>query len=391
MMVTDNEKREIAQVLSSHVTRQIPATMDLWPTIQERLTERTMPVGTSKRGSSGGVRRGFVIAAVSLLVMMSGIAVAAAAAPQVRDALARLLSGNGPGTGFAMSGDGKEIVLQPPPPFRVAALGYIPTGLTHRATSYVPAQQPGGPQLSAISSADDGPIASPGTGGSAIPDPARRARDLDIVQRLSTEAESGGALWLRYFSPSDERSVEITELSAKPGQVLPAGEQLTIAGNPATIQQQGNDMILTLVAYGTHVTIQTNLSRAEAVKIAQSLRWQPVQPTVTPLPTLVPSVATANAEAVTSRLPKADPAKIIATIQDDGAVVIAAPTPLCPNGSLLDLDGKQFVWNGNVYVLNTNAEGGSAVSSTTFHAQAPPPSAIDALVNALFRACRSPG
>ncbi|MGI8687737.1 MAG: hypothetical protein ACR2M3_04080 [Thermomicrobiales bacterium] len=391
MMATDNEKREIVQALSSHVTRQIPATMDLWPTIQERMTERTMPADVSKRGSSGGVRRGFVIAAVFLLVMMSGIAVTAAAITQVRDVLARLLPGNGSGTGFAMSGDGKEFILQPPPPFRVATLGYIPAGLTQRATSYVPAQQPGVPQLPAISSAGDGSIASPGAAGSAAPNPSRQARDLDMVQRLSAEAEGGGALWFRYFSPSDDRSVEITELSAKPGQMLPAGERLMISGNPATIQQQGGDTILTLVAYGTRVTIQTNLGRTETVKVAQSLHWQAVQPTVTPRPTLIPSVATADAEAAARRLPKADPAKVIATIQSDGAVVMSFAAPLCPNGSLLDLDGKQFVWNGNIYVLNTNAEGGYGVSSTTLLALAPPPSVINALVNTLFRACRPQG
>lgn len=385
MMATDNEKREIAQALSSHVTRQIPATMDLWPTIQERLTERAMPAG---------VRRGFVIAAVSLLVMMSGIAVAAAAVPQVRDALARLLSGNGLGTGFAMSGDGKEFILQPPPPFQVATLGYIPAGLTQRATSYVPAQQPGVPQLPAISSAGAGsygPIASPGAAGSAAPNPSRQARDLDMVQRLSAEAEGGGALWFRYFSPLDDRSVEITELSAKPGQMLPTGERLMVSGNPATIQRQGGDTILTLVAYGTRITIQTNLDRTETVKVAQSLHWQAVQPTVTPRPTLIPSVATADAEAAARRLPRADPAKVIATIQPDGAVVMSFAAPLCPNGRLLDLDGKQFVWNGNIYVLDTNAEGGYGISSTTLLAPAPPPSVINALVNTLFRACRPQG
>jgi len=180
----------------------------------------------------------------------------------------------------------------------------------------------------------------------------------------------------------------VTEVAMQPGQPLPPGEALTVTGNHATVRTQGSVTTLTLFADGTSVTIETNLGRSEAVKIAQHLRWQPVQPTVTPRPTIPPDLATANAATVIAHLPKADPAKVVAIVNDAGSVRVTATGPLCPSGSVGELNGVQFIWHDVVYVLNTTAEGnGYGISATEYGAPSPPMSVTRALTDTLFAMC----
>jgi len=175
----------------------------------------------------------------------------------------------------------------------------------------------------------------------------------------------------------------------QPGQPLPPGEMRTVAGNHVTVRTLGTVTTLTLFADGTSVTIETNLGRAEGEKVAQHLRWQPIQPTVTPRPTILPDRATANAATVVAHLPIADPAKVVAIVDDAGAVQVTATKPLCPSGNVGELNGVQFVWHDRVYVLNTTADGnGYGISATEYGAPSPPVSVIRALTDTLFAACR---
>lgn len=377
------EEQAIAAALADHLTQHVPATTDLMTKVRQRITDRGSGAAMH-RGVSPHFRREIVLALAALLIVTSGIAAAAATVPQMRAALQRLLPGDG-GTGIAESGDGAAVALQPPPSFRVALLGYIPAGLTERSTSYLPPDQPGAAQLPAIVGGGGGRIA-PGSTPAPPPPPPD-----DLLTRLTALAGGKGAFWTRRSAPTDDRYLDVTEVAVRPGQPLPAGEAITVAGNRATVQTQGNVTTLTLFAYGTSVTVRTDLDRTEAVKVAQNLRWQPVQPTVTPRPTIPTGIATANAATVAARLPKADPAKLVAIVDDTGAVTVTATAPLCPTGNLLDLNGTQFIWHGVVYVLNTSADGnGYGIGATVYGAMSPPPSVIRALTDALFPACRGP-
>ncbi len=356
------EKQALAAALADHLTRRVPATSDLLPRVRRQLMERERRGGDAVRsGTPPRLRRGIILALAVLLIVAGGIAVTAAAVPQVRETLQRLLPSNGD-VGIAESGDGSAVLLQPPPSFRVALLGYIPAGLTQRSTSYLPPNQPGTVQLPAI--IGGGPV----TPGST---PADRPPD-DLLLRLTALAGGKGAYWVRRSAPADDRYLDVTEVAMQPGQPLPLGEMLTVVGNHATVQTQGSVTTLTLFADGTSVTIETNLGRSEAVKVAEHLRWQPVQPTVTPRPTISPDQATANAATVIASLPKADPAKVVAIVDDAGSVRVTATAPLCPSGSVGELNGVQFIWHDRVYVLNTTAEGnGYGISATEYGAPSP--------------------
>jgi hypothetical protein len=374
----DTAARAIAAALAEHLTREVPATMDLLPRVQQRIVARQRTGVTGRGGVPRRLRRGSLLALAMLLVLLGGIAVAAAAVPQVRETLQHLLPNNG-GVGIAESGDGADVALQPPPSFRVALLGYIPAGLTQRSTSYVPPNQPGTVQLPAIIGGG-GPV----TPGST---PAYRPPD-DLLLQLIALAGGKGAYWVRRSAPADDRYLDVTEVAMQPGQSLPPGEMLTVVGNHATVRTQGSVTTLTLFADGTSVTIETNLGRAEAVKVAERLRWQPVQPTVTPRPTIPPDRATANAATVIAHLPKADPAKLVAVVDETGTVRVTATGPLCPSGSLGELNGVQFIWHDGVYVLNTTADGnGYGISATEYGAPSPPLSVTRALTDTLFAMC----
>jgi len=372
------EEQALAAALADHLTRRIPATSDLLPRVRQRLMERERGGDAVRKGVPPRLRRGIVLALAVLLIVTGGIAVAASAVPQVRETLQRLLPNNG-GAGIAESGDGADVALQPPS-FRVALLGYIPAGLTQRSTSYVPPNQPGAVQLPAIIGGG-GPV----TPGST---PAYRPPD-DLLLRLTALAGGKGAYWVRRYTPADARYLDVTEVAMQPGQPLPPGEMLTVAGNHATVRTQGSVTTLTLFADGTSVTIETNLGKSEAVKVAQHLRWQPVQPTVTPHPTISPDQATANAATIIASLPKADPAKLVAVVDETGTVRVTATGPLCPSGSLGELNGVQFIWHDGVYVLNTTADGnGYGISATEYGAPSPPLSVTHALTDTLFAMCQ---
>jgi len=328
------KEQALAAALADHLTRRIPATSDLLPRVRQRLIERERGGDAVRTEAPPRLRRGIVLALVVLLIVTGGIAVTAAV-PQMREALQRLLPNNGD-VGIAESGDGAAVVLQPPPSFRVALLGYIPAGLTQRSTSYAPPNQPGTVQLPAIIGGG-GPV----TPGST---PAYRPPD-DLLLRLTALADGKGAYWVRPYAPADARYLDVTEVAMQPGESPPPGEALTVAGNHATVRTQGSVTTLTLFADGTSVTIETNLGRSEAVKVAERLRWQPVQPTVTPRPTIPPAIATANAATVIASLPKADPAKVVAIVNDAGTVRVTATEPRCPSGSVGELNGVQFIWH----------------------------------------------
>jgi len=372
-------EQALAAALADHLTRRVPATRDLLPRVRQRLIERERGGDAVRTGAPPRLRRGIVLALAVLLIVTGGIAVTAAAVPQVREALQRLLPNNGD-VGIAESGDGATVVLQPPPSFRVALLGYIPAGLTQRSTSYVPPNQPGTVQLPAIISGG-GPVTPGSTSANRLPD--------DLLARLTALADGKGAYWVRHSAPADARYLDVTEVAMQPGQPLPPGEALTVVGKHATVRTQGSVTTLTLFADGTSVTIETNLGRSEAVKVAAHLRWQPVQPTVTPRPTIPPAVATANAATVIASLPKADPAKVVASVNDAGSVRVTAPGLLCPSGSVGELNGVQFIWHDVVYVLNTTAEGnGYGISATEYGAPSPPLSVTRALTDTLFALCQ---
>lgn len=377
----------LADALARYVEQHIASDTDVWPRVRHRVVMTgAIPTGAPAWWHTPLLLRRVGTGMLIALLIVTGAIAVTATQPQLRELFPDFFRTSG--SGFASSGDGSEIAFKPPPPFRIALPAYLPTGLSQRATTYVPSRQPGAVQLPVVSGAG-GPVSSPvASAGSSVRATAQ-ARDLDALQWLNVEAMEGGAVRLRYYTLTDDRSVEIIQRAARDGEGPPTGKAVAVPVGVAAVQPQGTETVLTLVAHGTRVAIRTNLGEAEIVKIAQQLRWQPVPPPTPPVPTADTRAVMATVEAIAARLPKVDPAKMIATIRPDGSIEITRPAPLCPNRSLLDLNGTQFVWNGAVYVLQTTEQGGYGISSTAYSVPPPPASAIQALVDALFATCRS--
>lgn len=378
--------RVLTDAVASYVERHISADADVWPRVRRHavVSDITPARRRARWHAPLRLRRAGAVAVIALLIAVGAITVTATV-PHLRERLPDFFRTSG--SGIASSGDGSEIALKPPPSFRIALPAYLPAGLSQRATTYIPAQQSGALQLPSINGAG-GLASSPAVGTGSSVRATAQARDLDAPQWLAAEAMEGGAVRLRYYAPADDRSVEIVQRAARRDEGQPMGKAVPVSVGVAAVQPQGGETVLTLTAYGTYVVIRTNLGEAETVKIAQQLRWQPVSPPTQPAPTVDARGATTTAETIIARLPKADPSKIVATIRPDGTIEIARAAPLCPHRGFRDLDAMQFVWNGTIYILQTDEQGGYGISATAYGVPPPPASATKALVDALFAACR---
>ena len=193
-----------------------------------------------------------------LIAVVTVLLLAACASPgSSRSATSTPLSTSTASAGIGVSSRG-TIEVSPKASFRIAQLGYIPSGLTHREYAYIPPTvSPSTPQR----------IVTLTTNGSPVSE-----ETLTAVSQLP--ADGRGALFLRYSAPGAVASyLEVTQQPLRTEQTLPAGELVAVGAVGAIVVHEGVVTKLFVMEFGTLVTIQTNLGGQEAVKVAQALTW----------------------------------------------------------------------------------------------------------------------
>lgn len=266
-----SDEAVLAGAVRRYAEEGVPAFIELWPLIEVRrsrrrpLRHRVLPA-----------RSRSVALLIALGLLLIG-AVTVSAAPPVRAVVTTKIgsalgrpSANQPShvTGVGIS-TGREggvtISTQPATGFKVLSAGYLPLGLSLHTVAYIPARpapQPG--QATAVPKIPILQAGPPGTGPISA----------DEWATISALGKSGvEAVYARFSSPSTDGFVELVQTASVTGQVPVDGESIEVVGQPARLQQSGSETLLQMTVEGTVVTtVRTNLSRAEAIKVAENLK-----------------------------------------------------------------------------------------------------------------------
>jgi hypothetical protein len=193
-----------------------------------------------------------------LIAVVTVLLLAACASPgSSRNATSTPLSTSTASAGIGVSSRG-TIEVSPKAGFRIAQLGYIPSGLTQREYSYIPPTvSPSTPKRTVTATTNGTPVSE---------------ETLRAVSQLAVDGR--GALFFRYSAPGAVASyLEVTQQPLRIGQTLPAGELVAAGAVGAIVVHEGVVTKLFVMEFGTLVTIQTNLGGQDAVKVAQALTW----------------------------------------------------------------------------------------------------------------------
>jgi len=193
-----------------------------------------------------------------LIAVVMVLLLAACASPESsRNVTSTPLSTSTASAGIAVSSRG-TIEVSPKASFRIAQLGYVPSGLTQREYTYMPpTSSPSAPQRIVTVTTDGSPVS-----------------EETVTAMSQLPADGRSALFLRYRAPGAVASyLEVTQQPLRIGQSLPAGELVAVGTVGAIVVQEGLVTKLFLTEFGTLVTIQTNLGSQEAVQVAQALTW----------------------------------------------------------------------------------------------------------------------
>lgn len=260
------QKQAVERVLMHQAAHAIPSNSDLWPTVQRRLSEGTRAgamMGDDKVRRAGRLRRVVVMSALVCTVVTASGTTAAVASPQVRTVMRQTLVAAAGTIGISVSLNSDfqstgSFTMTPAPSFHYATPSTIPAALPLHAFGYVPASQPGSKPMKGVVALNR--------------DTLTQLTQAQIAQDMPAQ---GPAIWLHFTSRDPATSyLDVVEQPAAPGSSAPAGETLSIGDAPATIQQQGDLTMITLVRFGTTVTIRTNMGRDTAVNGAMALTWQ---------------------------------------------------------------------------------------------------------------------
>ncbi len=278
-------ERLLAQTLAEQAARSIPSTTDLWPSIQRRLTERASnPATIDQRAPHQRARRGAVIIGLAATVTTVGGLTAAAASPQLRQAVHQKIASVATDLGLEVSvsvggPNAGDFGVMPAPPFRLATLRAIPPMLTQHQFTYIPARQRGTRQQPDISVVEGSTPGQERRSGVVIVVPAGGIRTRPSHagnDRLDQLASRGVATaWLHFVAPPpDTRYLDLVEQRTPAHYHLPAGQAVSLPGTRAMLQQERAETIVTLTRFGTMVTLRTNIGRAATLHIAARLVWE---------------------------------------------------------------------------------------------------------------------
>ncbi len=253
----------IGRTLIAQAEWVIPEDTDVWPTVQQYLSKRPHTVMDSRGAKRPDwLRRTVVVTTLASAIVTAGGVTAAAASPQVRIVMHHAVAAAAGIVGLTISAstDGNlqttgGFSISPVPPFRYAELTTIPTSLTQHAFGYMPASQP---------------RSVGATGIAIVPEQA----GAPVPQESQDLPHDGPYVWLRFTAPSPGMGyLEVVERPSTSGYSLPSGETLSIGGNPAIVEQQGDRTTVTLARLGTTVMIRTNVGRDVAINGAEALNW----------------------------------------------------------------------------------------------------------------------
>jgi len=242
--------------------------------VQERSLEGPNLSGGSDTTASATrqrrVRRLFLSVALCVLIVLSGLTVAAAASPRLQKTLHDAILGAAPSPlqNIIWAGTGRRRVYVGVVPFRVLMPGFVPPELRQREVGHVHGGSGWMGEVLFIV-----PCKSK-TPSSTCPHwltEWRPNHQPDALARLEASRVEG--VWLSYTDPYPESDyVDLTEQAASARAPPPTGEPIQIQGAPARIRTTGGETIVTLVISGTAVEIHTNLGSSQAVRVANGLR-----------------------------------------------------------------------------------------------------------------------
>ncbi|HWX31941.1 MAG TPA: hypothetical protein VNZ53_31465 [Steroidobacteraceae bacterium] len=231
--------------MSHFASNQVPAGLDLWPQVERRLEGSAV---AARRASTGPRMR------ILAIVVTAGVAVGliATAAAQA-GGFVPIWVGQGTGSSNSITGSGQQVSV-PAVSFRSAVPSYVPQLLTRREYAHIPPRRADG-------MVDKASVLSGPEGVS----------DLTINAIATLQAQGREAVYM-WFSSGAGQYLSVTEQSALSTNAQ-SGKAIVVGGAAATIEHASGHVILRLVANGTAVVIETDLSDAEAIKVASSLKW----------------------------------------------------------------------------------------------------------------------
>ena len=216
------------------------------------------------------VRRLFLSVALCVLIVLSGLTVAAAASPRFQKTLHDAILGAAPSPlqEIVWAGMGEKRESLGAVPFRVLMPGFIPPELRQHEVGHV---HGGSGWMGEVLFIVPCKSKTPSSTCPHWSTEWRPNHQPDALARLEASRVEG--VWLSYTAPYPESDyVDLTEQAASARAPPPTGEPIQIQGVPARIRTTKGETIVTLVISGTAVEIHTNLGRSGALEVAQGLR-----------------------------------------------------------------------------------------------------------------------
>ena len=237
--------RAIPDALMNGLAQSVPAGTDMWRQVQSRVATYDPSVAERKLVRAMRVRRvGFL--GVGCLAVSSSLSISAMASPQVRQALTHAEVS----MGIAVAPDGSLESVNPTASFVSASPAYVPAQLNQTLYRYAP------------------PGASDAVQTSLTTFPFFTMRGEDLIRQENPPA----LLYLVYANNSGSQHVEIVERPMPKGLSLAAGQSISVNGVSGTRHNEGPLTITDYVRTKTHVTILSNVTDAETLRIANSMR-----------------------------------------------------------------------------------------------------------------------
>lgn len=254
----------IHTVLNEELTTLLPNSIDLWPTVASKWTTRQQQVRhrTSRRDmawiySHRLVRmRALTWALLAVIVIIGTVFTI----PQWRTVAAKALVDFWQVTGIAVDIE-ERTNFSETPPFNI----------------YQPSQLPAGFVLK-IAQGYSGTASESGSGHMLTSETVRQDNvDMPSSSAINERVEAYQSALphaLFVYQASAEKYMLLYERAAQLGEQLPPGSGRTINGNPATLEQNGNSLLLTWVQDGTWLSLEGTVNEITLLETAHNLQHQ---------------------------------------------------------------------------------------------------------------------
>jgi hypothetical protein len=203
--------------------------------------------------------------ALVLVILLILIAVLVTSIPATRTLAMQAIAGIRQSLGIGMQGsvDG-FVTFTPGFPFNAKQPGYLPEGFRRTSIKQAPFTSESGAiealaEEVIVSGGEPSPLSSPGAvSGEAL------------SQRVAVyETELPHVIFTYEATP--DHYILLFERAAQPDETLPAGEARTVNGQPATLQKEGDVLILNWIEDGTWLTLESTTAEDQLLQTAESM------------------------------------------------------------------------------------------------------------------------